>query len=52
MKEGDRRTFLETMGKIQQDMILSEDKNIHQEPTLWSIEWAREHYKFPVTRSS
>lgn len=52
MMEEDRRTFLETMGKIQKEMILGEDKNIHQEPTIWSIEWAREHYKFPVTRSS
>lgn len=52
MMESDRRTFLETMGKIQKEMILGPDKNIHQEPTIWNIEWARDYYDFPVTRSS
>lgn len=52
LMEGDRRMFLETMGKIQEEMILGPDKNIHQEPTIWSIEWARDYYKFPISRSS
>jgi hypothetical protein len=52
LMEDDRRSFLETMGKIQKEMMLGEDKNIHQEPTIWTIEWARNYYKFPVTRSS
>lgn len=50
--EEDRRTFLETMGKIQQGMIIGPDKNVYQEPTIWSIEWARKYYSFPVTRST
>lgn len=50
--EDDREVFLETMGKIQKDMMIGDDKNIHQEPTIWSIEWARKFYNFPVTRSS
>lgn len=50
--EADRQIFLETMGKIQKDMMIGPDKNIHQEPAIWTIEWARKHYSFPVTRSS
>lgn len=50
--ENDRRTFLDAMGEIKKGMIIGPDKNIYLEPTIWMIEWAREHYDFPVTRSS
>ena len=26
------------------------DKNVYVEPAIWTIEWARNHYKYPVTR--
>lgn len=50
--EQDRRTFLQTMGKIQKGMIVGPDKNVYQEPVIWSIEWAKKYYQFPLTRST
>ncbi|MEY4590093.1 MAG: hypothetical protein RL497_2169 [Pseudomonadota bacterium] len=50
--EGDRKVFLEAAGKINKGMIIGTDKNTYTEPTIWTIEWARKFYKFPVTRSS
>jgi hypothetical protein len=28
------------------------DKNVYVEPTIWTIEWARNFYEYPVTRSN
>lgn len=28
------------------------DKNVYVEPAIWTIEWARRHYRYPVTRSN
>lgn len=50
--EDDRRVFLNAMAQIQQGMILGVDKNVYVEPAIWTIEWARNFYKFPVTRSN
>jgi hypothetical protein len=50
--ENDRRQFLTSMAQIQQAMILGVDKNVYVEPTIWTIEWARNFYKYPVTRSN
>ncbi len=50
--EGDRRIFLTAMAQIQQEMILGVDKNVYLEPTIWTIEWAREFYNYPMTRSN
>jgi hypothetical protein len=50
--EGDRRQFLTAMAKIKKEMVLGVDKNVYVEPTIWTIEWARNHYKYPVTRSN
>ena len=30
-------------------MILGVDKNVYVEPAIWTIEWARNFYKYPVT---
>ena len=50
--ENDRRVFLQAMAQIKQEMILGVDKNVYVEPTIWTIEWARDFYKYPVTRSN
>ena len=50
--ENDCRVFLRAMAKIKQGMVLGVDKNIYVEPTIWTIEWARNFYKYPVTRSN
>jgi hypothetical protein len=50
--ENDRRVFLSAMAQIKREMILGVDKNIYVEPAIWTIEWARNHYKYPVTRSN
>jgi hypothetical protein len=50
--ENDRRVFLTAMGQIKEEMILGVDKNVYVEPAIWTIEWARNHYKYPVTRSN
>jgi hypothetical protein len=50
--ENDRRQFLNAMAQIQQAMILGVDKNVYVEPAIWTIEWARDFYKYPVTRSN
>jgi hypothetical protein len=50
--ENDRRRFLGAMAKIKRDMVLGVDKNVYVEPTIWTIEWARSFYKYPLTRSN
>ncbi|WP_437878824.1 RICIN domain-containing protein [Sorangium sp. So ce513] len=50
--ENDRRVFLSAMAKIKRDMILGTDKNVYVEPTIWTIEWARSFYSYPMTRSN
>ena len=50
--ENDRRLFLGAMAQIQQGMALGVDKNVYVEPAIWTIEWARDFYKYPVTRSN
>jgi hypothetical protein len=50
--ENDRRIFLSAMAQVKQGMILGVDKNVYVEPAIWTIEWARDHYKYPVTRSN
>ena len=36
------------MAQIKQPMILGVDKNTYVEPTIWTIEWTRNFYKYPV----
>jgi hypothetical protein len=43
--------FLTAMAQVQQGMILGVDKNVYVEPAIWT-EWARNFYKYPVTRSN
>jgi hypothetical protein len=50
--EDDRRIFLNAMAQIKQAMVLGVDKNVYVEPTIWTIEWARNFYRYPVTRSN
>jgi hypothetical protein len=50
--ENDRRLFLHAMAQVQQGMILAVDKNVYVEPAIWTIESARNFYKYPVTRSN
>jgi hypothetical protein len=50
--EDDRRIFLSAMAQIKQGMVLGVDKNVYVEPTIWTIEWARNFYEYPVTRSN
>jgi hypothetical protein len=50
--EDDRRVFLTAMAQIKQGMALGVDKNMYVEPAIWTIEWARDFYKYPVTRSN
>ncbi len=50
--ENDRRIYLTAMAKIKQDMILGADKNLYVEPAIWTVEWARDFYDYPVTRSN
>ncbi len=50
--ENDRRMFLTAMVQIRQAMILGVDKNVYVEPAIWTIEWARNFYEYPVTRSN
>ena len=50
--EGDRSMFLNAMAQVKQGMVLGVDKNTYVEPTIWTIEWAQHHYKYPITRSN
>jgi hypothetical protein len=50
--EENRRIFLTAMAQIKQRMILGADKNVYVEPTIWTIEWARDFYKYPVSQSN
>jgi hypothetical protein len=47
-----RRIYLTAMAEIKQAMIPGVDKNIYVEPAIWTIEWARNFYQYPVTRSN
>jgi hypothetical protein len=40
------------MAEIKRAMILGVDKNVYVEPAIWTIESARDFYKYPVTRSN
>ena len=44
--------YLAAMAEIRNDMVLGIDKNIYVEPAIWTIEWARDFYGCPVTRSN
>ena len=48
----DRRVYLTAMAKIKHGMILGAAKNLYVEPAIWTIEWARDFYDYPVTRSN
>jgi len=50
--ENDRRVFLTAMAQMKQGMVLGVDRNVYVEPAIWTIEWARDFYKYPVTRSN
>jgi len=50
--EDDRRLFLNGMAKVKEGMALGVDKNTYVEPTIWTVEWAQHHYKYPQTRSN
>jgi len=50
--EDDRRLFLGAMAEIKHEMILGVDKNVYVEAAIWTIEWARNFYDYPVTRSN
>ncbi|WP_437679093.1 RICIN domain-containing protein [Sorangium sp. So ce131] len=50
--EDDRRVFLAAMARIKQGMILGPDKNVYVEPTIWTIEWAQNFYRYPASRSN
>ena len=50
--ETDRRRYLTAMAKLKAAMMLGNEHNTYVEPTIWTIEWARNHYKYPVTRSN
>ena len=47
--EDDRRLFLGAMAQIKEEMVLGIDKNVYVEPAIWTIEWARDFYDYPVT---
>jgi len=38
--------------EIKQGMVFGADKNVDVEPASWTIERARNHYGYPVTRSN
>jgi hypothetical protein len=50
--ENDRRVFLNAMAQVKRGMMLGVDKNVYVESTIWTIEWAQRHYKYPITRSN
>jgi hypothetical protein len=50
--EADRRPFLSAVAQIKNGMVAGADKNLHVEPTIWTIEWAQKHYKYPQERSN
>jgi hypothetical protein len=50
--ENDRQMFLSAMAQVKQGMVLGADKNVYVEPTIWTIEWAQRHYKYPITRAN
>ncbi|HUF72663.1 MAG TPA: hypothetical protein VMR74_07175 [Gammaproteobacteria bacterium] len=50
--ENDRRIFLSAMAEIREGMVLGVDKNVYVEPAIWTIEWTRDFYGYPITRSN
>ncbi len=50
--EDDRRMFLDAMAEIKEERVLGVDKNVYVEPTIWTIEWAQNHYDDATTRSN
>lgn len=50
--ETDRRRYLATMAQIKAAMMLGNERNTYVEPAIWTIEWARDFYKYPTTRSN
>lgn len=50
--EADRARYLAAESTIKQGMMLSADKNMGVEPTIYTIEWTRNFYDYPVTRSN
>lgn len=51
--ESDRRGYLEAMGKIKEAMMLGDDKNVYNEPIVWTAEYVqRVKYRYPQTRSN
>ncbi|WP_437674117.1 hypothetical protein [Sorangium sp. So ce131] len=50
--EDDRRVYLAAVSKIKREMILGTDKNVYVEPTIWTIEWAQNFYRYAPTRSN
>lgn len=50
--EDDRRRYLAAQAKLKAAMMLGPERNTYVEPTIWTIEWARQFYAYPVTRSN
>jgi hypothetical protein len=50
--ESDRRIYLNAMAQVKQGTVLGADKNVYVEPTIWTIEWAQQHYQYPITRAN
>lgn len=51
-QERDRLRFLKAEGKLKQAMMSSPLKNTGMDSTMFTIEWARKLYRYPVTRSN
>ncbi|HSC89755.1 MAG TPA: hypothetical protein VLC09_20890 [Polyangiaceae bacterium] len=50
--EDDRRRFLGAQARIARGMMLDPNPNVFVEPAIWTIEWARDFYQYPTTRSN
>lgn len=50
--EADRERYFTAESTIKHGMMLSPDKNMGVEPTIYTIEWTRNFYDYPVTRSN
>lgn len=51
--EKDRKGFLDAIGKIKDDMIWGEDKNVYVEPVIWTVEYVqRVKYQYKQTTSN
>ncbi|HTR00682.1 MAG TPA: hypothetical protein VMH83_11850 [Candidatus Acidoferrum sp.] len=48
-----RKTFLDAMAQVRDGMVLGDDKNLHVEPIIWTVEYVqRKKYKYPQTTSN